>query len=50
MESSVQEQYIQKKLLYKFDQKLDLVEQEYAKCMFPSEGNQGSAGRDKLIE
>jgi len=35
---NTQEQYIQKKLLYKFEKKLELVNQEYMKHMFPSSG------------
>ena len=35
MDSQTQDQYIQKKLLYKFEKKLDQVEQEYIKHLFP---------------
>lgn len=36
MDSNTQDQFIQKKLLYKFEKKLDLIEQEYLKQIYPS--------------
>lgn len=49
MDSNMQDQYIQKKLLYKFDKKLDLVEQEYLKRMFPDPANPNKITDKELI-
>ena len=46
----MQDKYIQKKLLYKFDKKLDLVEQEYIKRLFPEDSNPPKVTDKELLE
>jgi hypothetical protein len=49
MDSNTQDQYIQKKLLYKFDKKLDTVEQEYLRQIFPSPENPRKLTNQELL-
>lgn len=50
MDNNTQDQYIQKKLLYKFDKKLDAVQQEYFRQMFSSPENPRKLSNEEMIE
>lgn len=49
MDAHIQEQYIQKKLRYKFDKKLDIIEQEYLKHLFRPNDNPPKVESKELI-
>lgn len=46
---SNQDLYILKKILYKFDKKLDLVEQEYLRQMFSFSDNPRKLSNEELL-